>query len=503
MSALRGIQILSNLRPGIFRDVHLISFPGSTRIEDWFIRTDDFDDKYENAIVEATVNVKTATKASLTLILRELPKNGGGIISTVKKAAVNPGDAKVILAADVPSPKKWTAETPYLYTVELTISTDAGQAMTVNQNVGFRKIELKNGLITVNGTPVKLHGVNRHDHHPLHGRAVPLDFIRKDLLLMKTHNINALRCSHYPSDPRLYDLADELGLWVMDEADLECHGFYDAVARPLDIPEEMDYEERKKLTFPQAAKFTTDNPAWKAAYIDRIEQMVHRDKNHASIIIWSLGNESFYGQNHKAMYDWAKEFDPGRLVHYEGDAHAESADMYSYMYPSVDRLVRLAKTEGVKEDGTFDKPIVLCEYAHAMGNGPGWLEEYDSAFRTYPRLQGGFIWEWANHGLWKEDADGKSYYAYGGDFGDFPNDGTFVMDGLLFSNHEPTPGLLDFKKVIQPLRFEMAGDDSLVISNDYSYVELGHLAMTYKLEEFGDRYVSVTRKLKRSSGLLD
>jgi beta-galactosidase len=388
----------------------------------------------------------------------------------------------------VSSPEKWTAETPYLYRIEISISTGDDNAMSVHQNIGFRKVELQNGLITVNGMPLRLHGVNRHDHHPRFGRAVPLNFIKRDLLLMKTHNINALRCSHYPSDPRLYDLADELGLWVMDEADLECHGFYDAIARPLDIPEEMDYEERKKLTFPQAAAFTTDNPVWTAAYVDRMEQMVHRDKNHPSIVIWSLGNEAFYGRNHKAMYDWAKKFDPGRPVHYEGDAQAESADMYSYMYPSVDRLIRLAKTEGVREDGTFDKPVVLCEYAHAMGNGPGWLEDYEEAFRTYPRLQGGFIWEWANHGLWKEEVDGKSYYAYGGDFGDVPNDDTFVMDGLLTSTHDPTPGISEYKKVIQPVRFEIVGD-SLVVSNTYSYIGLGHLVATYKLEEFGDRYV--------------
>jgi beta-galactosidase len=310
--------------------------------------------------------------------------------------------------------------------------------------------------------------------------------MRKDLLLMKTHNVNALRCSHYPSDPRLFDMADELGLWVMDEADLECHGFYDAVARPQAIPEEMDYEERKKLTFPKAAKYTSDNPSWKAAYVDRMEQMVHRDKNHTSVIIWSLGNEAFYGQNHKAMYEWAKEVDPGRLVHYEGDTQAASADMYSYMYMPVDSLIKLAKQEGVNSDGSFDKPIVLCEYAHAMGNGPGWLEDYEEAFRTYPRLQGGFIWEWANHGLWKEDPDGKSYYAYGGDFGDVPNDGTFVMDGLVDSTHTPTPGLHELKKVIEPVKLAFE-DGKLLVTNLYNFVGLEHLTVTYRLEEFVER----------------
>lgn len=467
---------------GIYRDVHLISFPSQTRIEDWFLRT-DLDSDYKDATLRATLDVVASSKATIDVTLRELPKHGGNTILSAHQEIDKGG--KIHMDIPIKNPKKWTAETPYLYSVEIAISSSA-QSQTVSQNMGFRKVEMKNGLICVNGQPIKLHGVNRHDHHPLFGRAVPLDFIRRDLLLMKTHNINALRCSHYPSHPKLFDIADELGLWVMDEADLECHGFYDAVARPLNIPEEMDYEERKKLTFGQAAKYTSDNPSWKAAYVDRMEQMVQRDKNHPSIVIWSLGNEAFYGQNHKAMYEYSKKADPERPVHYEGDVHAESADMYSYMYPSVNRLVRLAKTEGVKSDGSFEKPIVLCEYAHAMGNGPGWLEDYEEAFRTYPRLQGGYIWEWANHGLWKEDPDGKSYYAYGGDFGDVPNDGTFVMDGLLHSTHNPTPGLVEFKKVIQPLQLAVEGD-SLVISNLYNFVNLEHLSASYALEEFSER----------------
>ncbi|GAB1310662.1 Beta-galactosidase (Lactase) [Madurella fahalii] len=466
---------------GIYRDVHLIALPSQTRIEDWFLRA-DLDSDYRDATLLATLNIVTSSKATIDVTIRELPKNGGNMILSAHQEIGKGGE--IHLDIPVKNPKKWTAETPYLYSVEISI-TSSVQSQTVSQNMGFRKVEVKNGLICVNGRPIKLRGVNRHDHHPLFGRAVPLDFIRQDLLLMKTHNINALRCSHYPSHPKLFDIADELGLWVMDEADLECHGFYDAVARPLNIPEEMDYEERKKLAFGPAAKYTSDNPSWKAAYVDRMEQMVQRDKNHPSIIIWSLGNEAFYGQNHKAMYEYAKKADPERPVHYEGDAHAESADMYSYMYPSVDRLIKLTKTEGVESDGSFQKPIVLCEYAHAMGNGPGWLEDYEEAFRTYPRLQGGFIWEWANHGLWKEDPDGKSYYAYGGDFGDVPNDGTFVMDGLLYSTHKPTPGLVEFKKVIQPLKLAVDGD-SLVITNLYNFVSLKHLAASYTLEEFSE-----------------
>lgn len=471
-------------RSGIFRDVHLLAFPKESRIEDWFIRT-DLDEKYENATLQATVDVLSKEKATLELILAELDKNGGSVVETTT-VDVEKGDSKVELSIPVKTPQKWTAESPYLYSVTLTLKTSTNP-YTVTQRVGFRKVELLKGLMTVNGTPIRLRGVNRHEHHPRFGRAVPLDFIRRDLLLMKAHNVNALRCSHYPSHPAILDMADELGLWVMDEADLECHGFYDAVARPQDIPEHMDYEERKKFTFPQAAKFTTDNPDWKEAYVDRMRDLVQRDKNHASVIVWSLGNEAFYGQNHKAMYHYAKEVDPGRLVHYEGDVHAETADMYSYMYPPIERLDKLSKTEGVK-NGKYEKPVVLCEYGHAMGNGPGWLEEYEELFRTNPRLQGGFIWEWANHGIWKEDGDGTGkggYYGYGGDFGDYPNDGTFVMDGLCFSTHEPTPGLTEFKKVIAPVGFEVNGE-KLVLKNYYDFIDLEHLVASYKIEEFGE-----------------
>lgn len=476
---------------GIFRDVHLIAFPAKGWIEDYFLRA-GLDSNYKDGILNGTASVAlgSAGKYTLSVALRELSKNGGQTVASLPEQRIETDHTShsLDIKLHVPGVRAWTAETPYLYSVELTLSSGGHTLSTVTQRVGFRTVELKDGLITVNGQAIRLRGVNRHEHHPLHGRAVPLDFIKKDLLLMKSHNVNALRCSHYPPHPRLFDLADELGLWVIDEADLECHGFYTAVAQPLDIPEEMDYEERKKLTFEPAAEYTSNNPAWKEAYVDRMAQMFHRDKNHASVIIWSLGNESFYGQNHKAMYDWAKAHDPTRPVHYEGDREAASADMYSYMYPPIERLIHLAKTEGVAEDGSYDKPIVLCEYGHAMGNGPGWLQDYEDTFRDYPRIQGGFIWEWANHGLWKEDADGKTYYAYGGDFGDVPNDSTFVMDGLLFSDHTPGPGLLELQKVIQPVTLKVEGR-KLVLKNLYNFLDLSHLVATYTVEEFGETYV--------------
>lgn len=477
-------------------------------MEDFFLKA-ELDCSYQHGILTGEVKVCAVGPESLTfsVVLSDLPENGGNTIANLADQPVTAGlgVSSTAFKLEVPDVKKWTAETPELYVVQLILASGTHVLSNITQRVGFRTVELKNGLMTVNGKAIQLRGVNRHEHHAMWGRAVPLHAIKKDLLLMKAHNINALRCSHYPPHPRLFDLADELGLWVIDEADLECHGFYDAVARPLDIPEEMDYEERKKLAFGRAAEYTSNNPEWKGAYIDRMEQMFHRDKNHrklvtmfssnvltkfiiASIIIWSLGNEAFYGANHKAMYDWVKSHDQSRLVHYEGDTQAASADMYSYMYPSVERLIKLVESEGVKEDGSYQKPVILCEYAHAMGNGPGWLEDYEAAFRKYPRLQGGFIWEWANHGLWRGIDGGKHYYAYGGDFGDVPNDGTFVMDGLCYSTHKPTPGLVELKKVIQPVLMEVTGK-TLIIKNLYDFLDLSHLEATYEVESYGNTYV--------------
>lgn len=462
---------------GIFRDVTLLAFPGHTRIEDYFVKT-DFDLDYRDAILEVDVTVSNPEDQQMTLLLHE-----GSMETASARITLDPRSTTLNLRLPVRHPKKWTAESPFLYKLEIALSNNGSEPFQkIVQNVGFRKVELKDGLIHVNGRHILLRGVNRHDHHPRFGRAVPLDFMREDLLLMKRHNINALRSCHYPGHPQIFDMADELGFWVMDEADLECHGFYDAVARPLDIPEQMDYETRKELSFPEAAKFTSDNPKWREAYLDRMKQMVARDKNHPSIIFWSLGNESFYGQNHASMYEYSRRTDPSRLVHYEGDVKAVTTDMYSYMYTPLDQLTELVKTGGVREDGSFDKPVILCEYGHAMGNGPGWLEDYQNLFRTYPRLQGGFIWEWANHGLWSEDG---GFYGYGGDFGDEPNDKTFVMDGLCNSEHQPTGGLVELKKVFQPVKFDME-NGKVFVTNEYDFVGLEHLIGTYSIESFGE-----------------
>lgn len=289
-----------------------------------------------------------------------LDDEGKVILETVRSASTQPSKYHI------ENPHKWTAETPYLYTLLLSVG-----AIHVAQKVGFRRTELINGVFSVNGKPVKLRGVNRHEHHPESGRAVPYAFLERDLVSMKWFSINAIRTSHYPNDPRLYDLADKLGFWVLDEADLECHGFGEVGGDP--------------------ASFVSDNPEWREAYVDRARQLVMRDKNHPSVIMWSLGNEAFYGRNHQAMYDEMKRIDGMRLIHYEGDQEAQTADIFSRMYTSVDQMIKHAEEEGWK------KPFVMCEYAHAMGNGPGAVAEYIDAFYKYPRLMGGFVWEWANH----------------------------------------------------------------------------------------------------------
>jgi beta-galactosidase len=348
--------------------VHLIAFPTRAHIEDFTVRT-ELDEHYKNAQLKLDIQYDATAKTGVTIFLEKAGSKGSPVFE--QQFELEAGSSKRDFSFDISDPLKWTAETPNLYDICITLDGDekCSPPQVIHQEVGFRQVEIKNGNLTVNGKAIQLNGANRHDHHFKYGRAVPLDFIRRDLLLMKTHNINALRCSHYPSHPEIYSIANQLGLYVMDEADLECHGFYDAIARPLQIPESEPYEDRKKLTFPQSAKFTTDKQSWQGAYIERMKQMVYRDKNHPSIIFWSLGNEAFYGINHKAMYDWAKAYDPTRPIHYEGDVEALSADMFSYMYMPIPELTKRATEDG----DDFGKPILLCEVRQKLSTFLGLL----------------------------------------------------------------------------------------------------------------------------------
>ncbi|KAI0182232.1 hypothetical protein EV127DRAFT_68977 [Xylaria flabelliformis] len=454
---------------GIFRDVHLIGFPSQSRVEDLFIQT-KLDKDYINAELKVRIDVTGSCEIQV------------GLYNSEKQPTIASGSkvvdgGSVDFSFNVKNPAKWTAESPNLYHLVITLNGTS----FISQRVGFRQVEMKDGLIKVNGQRIVLKGANRHEHHPKFGRAVPFEFMKQDLLLMKAHNINAIRTSHQPSDVRLYDLADELGFWVMDEADLECHGFEaicDAALSPKDRA--LPFRQRQLLTRANAAKWTSDNPDWEEAYVDRAIQLVRRDQLHPSVIMWSLGNEAFYGSNHVAMYDWIKSYDDSRPVHYEADIYAETMDMYSRMYPPIDEMVEFAS------DKTKTKPLILCEYVHAMGNGPGNIKEYVDTFYKYEVLQGGFVWEWANHGLLKKDEKtGDEFYAYGGDFGDVPNDSNFVMDGVLFSDHTPTPGLIEYKKALEPVKVVSHTPQNITIVNRYDFITLDHLEASYVVLDEG------------------
>jgi beta-galactosidase/beta-glucuronidase len=463
---------------GIFRDVYLLALP-KIHVQDLFVKT-KLDEHYENAILEVETTIETREQAPYSVEYQLLDENRQQV-GEVHKVNDVPSAGIVKLEMPVSHPNKWSAEHPYLYTLLVTLKDEHGNTIeVVPTRVGFRTVELKNGLFLVNGRAIKLKGVNRHDHHPDLGRAIPLDWMMDDIKLMKQHNMNAVRTAHYPNDPRFYDLCDEYGLYVIDENDLECHGF---------------------LLTGNISEIS-DHPDWKDSYMDRMKRMVHRDKNHPSVIMWSLGNESGFGENLMAAADWTREFDPTRLTHYEGECRVilreesfydpkrepEASDVYTTMYTSIEVLDMLGK----RSDLT--KPHILCEYAHAMGNGPGSLKEYWETFYKYDRLQGGFVWEWLDHGIRQFTEDGTEYFAYGGDFGDTPNDSNFVIDGLVMSDRTPSPALIEYKKAIEPVKVTEANLDKneVLITNHYDFLSLDHLHATWSVMAEGKVIASGT-----------
>ncbi|WP_086662103.1 glycoside hydrolase family 2 TIM barrel-domain containing protein [Lentzea kentuckyensis] len=345
----------------------------------------------------------------------------------------------------------WSAESPRLY--DGFVHTDAER---VPVRIGFRTVAIEDGVLTINGSRVVFRGVNRHEHHPRFGRAVPRETALADVLLMKKHNVNAVRTSHYPPDPYFLELCDEYGLWVIDECDLETHGFG-----------ELGW-----------AGNPSEDPRWAESYVDRMRRMVERDKNHPSIVLWSLGNESHTGRNLAAMAEWTRDRDPSRPVHYEGDFDCEYVDVYSRMYASHEEVDQIGQE---KRHGI---PFVLCEFAHAMGNGPGGMLEYRELFERYRTVQGGFIWEWIDHGL---ERDG--HFAYGGDFGEPLHDGNFVIDGLVFPDRTPSPGLLEFAKVFEPVRITGTGS-GIRITSYYDHGSLDHLRFDWVYEVDGEEVSS-------------
>ncbi|WP_078715088.1 glycoside hydrolase family 2 TIM barrel-domain containing protein [Agreia bicolorata] len=358
----------------------------------------------------------------------------------------------------------WTAETPTLHEVVVRTPSE-----TITLRVGFRSISVEDTVLLVNGAPITLRGVNRHEHDPERGRVVSLAAARTELLLMKAHNINAIRTSHYPPHPDFLDLADELGFWVILENDLESHGF-----------EPVEWRDNP-----------SDVEQWRDAYLDRMRRTVERDKNHSSVIMWSLGNEAGVGANLEAIAEWTHHRDPSRLVHYEGDWSSTYVDVYSRMYASVAEVESIARENDVPAppDATPQElhrrglPFVLCEYAHAMGNGPGGMSEYQRLIDDSPRVAGGFIWEWVEHGLAVAGPDGRRVIRYGGDFGEAVHDGNFVIDGLVSADREPRPGLADFAHLTAPVKIEVNVDGlSVTIGNRYDTLQLDHLDFWWLLE---------------------
>jgi beta-galactosidase/evolved beta-galactosidase subunit alpha len=406
--------------------------------------------------------------------------DAGRVVTSLEASNVSGQEVVTLTAAGVSGVRPWSAEDPKLYTLVVTLEERDGTPLDeVRQQIGFRSLELRDGLLLVNGVAVKFKGVNRHEHHPDYGRAVPAESVLADVLLMKRHNVNAVRTSHYPPHPLFLDLCDRYGLYVIDECDLETHGMDNA----------------KQAVNP------TKDPAWEAVCVDRMVRMVQRDKNHPCVVMWSLGNEASFGVNHRAMADAARRIDPSRPIHYEGDQLLEVADVYSRMYASVDEVEKIG--QGVEELKVWSggvlpatkyagKPFILCEYAHAMGNGPGGLSEYWDVFYRHPRLQGGWVWEWIDHGIRRRTDDGREYFAYGGDFGDEPNDGNFVTDGLIFPDRTPSPGLIEYKKVIEPVKLEAIDLKAgrLRVINRHEFSTLDHLHVTWKIEADGELVAS-------------
>lgn len=425
---------------GIFRDVSLLTKP-ATQITDLRIAT-RFNDDFSRAELAAEVRMNGEARDDLrvtvqlwdgSVLVGEQTMPFGSAIVDERGAYSD----RVTLRLKVESPALWSAETPHLYRAVAQLHTADGALLEAEAcDVGFRQVSIENGLLLLNGKPLLIRGTNRHEHHPEHGQVMDEATMVQDIILMKQNNFNAVRCSHYPNHPLWYTLCDRYGLYVVDEANIETHGM---------VP-------MNRLS---------DDPRWLPAMSQRVTRMVQRDRNHPSIIIWSLGNESGHGVNHDALYRWLKSEDPSRPVQYEGGgADSAATDIICPMYARVDQdqpfpaVPKWSIKKWLSMPGE-QRPLILCEYAHAMGNSLGGFAKYWQAFRQYPRLQGGFVWDWVDQSLIKYDDEGQAWSAYGGDFGDTPNDRQFCMDGLVFADRTPHPSLYEAKHAQQFFQFTL------------------------------------------------
>ena len=434
---------------GIFRNVYVYATPAQ-HIADFQVLT-DLDEAYQDATLKVDVTVRNFyIKSRRCQVEIELQDADGNLtLAPVSKATTVPGNSRTMVSFENPikNPAKWTAESPYLYRLFMTLKDGRGRILeVVPANVGFREVEIKNGQLCVNGVPILIKGVNRHEHDPDLGHYVTRESMIRDIMLMKQHNINTVRTSHYPNVPEWYDLCDQYGLYLINEANIESHG--------------MGYQPDRTLG---------NNAEWLKAHLDRTINMVERDKNHPSIIIWSLGNEAGNGSNFTATYKWIKWRDKTRPVQYERAELEKNTDIYCPMYASVEHLIEYAKTNP-------QRPLIQCEYAHAMGNSTGNLDQYWKAIERYPALQGGCIWDWVDQGIRRVSGSDQEYFAYGGDFGPpgTPGDDNFCMNGLVAADRTPHPGLMEVKKIYQYIKIQPVDLRRGVVSikNGYAFITL-------------------------------
>jgi beta-galactosidase/beta-glucuronidase len=454
---------------GIFRDVTLVA-RSAVHVQDVEVRS-ALSANYDSAAVTVRLRVRNASAVAAVggRVEASVQSSAGAVVASgaLDIPALAVGSAvEVTTTLTVTQPALWTAEDPVCYDLLL-----AGLGEHLHQTIGFRRIEVRDRVVLVNGQPIKLRGVNRHDSHPDLGHTVSLASMRQDIRLMKLHNVNCVRTSHYPNDPRWLELCDRLGLFVIDETDIETHGFGGADGK---------YSGASWSQLP-------NDPAWRAAMVERAERMVERDKNHPSIIFWSLGNEAGCGVNHVAMTEWIHQRDPERLVHYEGvwadkSLATQVSDVVSTMYADLAGMERAATEVGET------RPYFQCEYAHAMGNGPGGLKEYWDMFWKYPSIVGGCVWEWTDHSVRMKTADGREYFTYGGDFGEHPHDSNFCVDGLVWPDREPHDGLKEVKAVYAPVVIEAVdlAKGVLRVVSRFDHVSTQHLAASWRVRRDGD-----------------
>jgi len=447
---------------GIERDVFLYSIP-DIYIHDFFVHADLTDD-YQDGLMNVEIQIRNSAKqkpGKMNLLFQVFGQSTQSLVYEERQKIKPDNISEEIFIFRLPlkSPRKWTAETPNLYTLVISLEDKKKNILeSVAAKIGFRKSEIKNGQLLVNGIPVLIKGVNRHEHDPVTGHVISEASMRNDILLMKQNNINTVRTSHYPNDPRWYSLCDKYGLYVIDEANIESHG--------------MGYGSRS----------LAKDSMWKHAHLDRVVSMLERDKNHPSVIVWSMGNEAGDGVNFTACYQWIKHRDPSRPIHYERAGLGANTDIFCPMYAGIEYIENYAKQ-------TQDRPLILCEYSHAMGNSNGNLQDYWEVIKKYDQLQGGSIWDWVDQGILMADENGTNYYAYGGDFGpeDVPSDGNFCINGLVSPDRTPHPAISEVKKVYQYVDFEVIDplNGKFHIVNNYDFTNLKKYDIRWQIKSEG------------------